>query len=145
MPPAGGESSEPGPTTRTVLLVGVPLDLFRRAQRHSDDVLRELALMRPDAEEMVALAALRTDASVQAYDAEQRGDKELTLRLELPPDAAEAAEQWASLMTQLAELCRAGVMLSAPPDDDVVAFQQWYVGEVVRQVRSGLPPRPWAG
>jgi hypothetical protein len=141
---------------RTVSLAGVPTGLYRRAQQHTDDLLRELVLMagqegvRPDVARLARAArehhAARTEqrepAAALVTQAEGGADTvTLTYTLDLP--GVRFAEVWAAVLDELDGLCRTGAMLSVPPSGEVVLFLRWYCAEIVAQARDGAEPCPW--
>jgi anti-sigma B factor antagonist len=61
----------------------------------------------------------------------------------VPPDAADAAEQLGAVLDEVDEHCRSGDMLTLVTPPDVSAYQRWFLGEFVRQIRDGVAPTPW--
>jgi hypothetical protein len=145
---------------RTVRLVDVPVDLYRRAQQHTDDVLRELVLMADHerargtsgtASRLVRLAGdhrpvdveVRVSTAPDLDGARARGEETVTLTCSVDLAAADSAEGWARVLDELDELCRSGDLLSVPPGAEVGLFTRWFCGELVRQLRDGEAPCPW--
>jgi hypothetical protein len=143
-----------------VRLVDVPVALFHAADRHTNDLLREVALM----------AAARTDlgsghlfgdllATADAYAhrpaalhrriadcvalADAAGHDRVTVDLDADSTVVDGAVAWHDLQRQFDELSRREQLLTLPADDDVAAFRAWYVQELVEQVRDGRAPRGW--
>lgn len=54
---------------------------------------------------------------------------------EAPPDA---------MLDETDDFCRDGSLLTLAPEEDVVAFRRWYVGQLMAQVRVGSAS-PWPG
>lgn len=149
---------------RVVRLVDVPVRLYREAQQHTDELLRELVLMagweaeRGESGRATRLARI-VDQSLVAHRlaialvAERRfaGASGDTVTIEYDVDVAAAEEsaessaQWAALLDELGELCRDGAMLVVPAGGEVAAFSRWLCEELVRQLRDGARPRPWTG
>jgi hypothetical protein len=139
----------------TVTLVDAPVDVYRRARQHVDDLLRELILMAGhegvephvarlarDARDHDGGRAVLDDPAALAR-AEADGVAAVTLALTLDLADAASPEAWTKVLDDLAGLCRSGSMLSVPASDDVAAFVRWYCAEIVAQVRDGAAPTPW--
>ena len=141
-----------------VELGDVPTDLLLAAKSHVDNLVREFALASAGAEAGLTeevpphLAALlaavdrfqeaRLAIKRQALEA-VRGDTATTrLVLSLPAEAAEAAEDYAAALDELDAYCRAVRMLTleTPPQHRI--FRQWYIGELVAQLRAAAAGEP---
>jgi hypothetical protein len=143
-----------------VRLVDVPVALFHAAERHTNDLLREVAL----------IAAASTDlgsghlfgdllATADAYAhrpaalhrrvadcvalAAAAGHDRVTVDLDADADVVDGAVAWHDLLREFDALSRHEQLLTLPAADDVVAFRSWYVRELVEQVRDGRAPRGW--
>jgi hypothetical protein len=141
----------------TVSLMGVPTALYRRAQQHIDDLLRELVLMAGHAGVRLDVARLaktarehhaarmdqREQGAALVAEAEERGAETVTLTYALDLAGVRSAEVWAAVLTELDGLCRSGAMLSVPASGEVAAFLRWHCAEIVGQVRDGAEPCPW--
>jgi hypothetical protein len=144
----------------SVRLVDVPVELYRRAQQHTDDLLRELVLMADHerasgaagtATRLAATAddhrathaSLRLSAAEALAEARERGEEAVTLVYDVELGVADCTEAWGRLLGELAQLCRAGTLLSVPAADDVALFSAWFCTEFVRQLRDGAAPLPW--
>ncbi len=144
----------------TVRLGAVPTDLLLAAKAHSDNVVRELMLVR--AEEAVSgislpapMAALvtavtqdfaeaRADIKRQALDAARRDEPFVELVLQLPLSAADAGERYLSALAEADKHARAARMLTLAPPRSHQAFREWYVQGIVDQLRAaaqGEPPK----
>jgi hypothetical protein len=142
---------------RTVSLVGVPTGLYRRAQQHTDDLLRELVLMAGHADVRADIARLTRTArehhaarleqgdvaAALVTEAEANGAGSVTLTYGLDLPGLRSAEVWAAVLAELDGLCRSGAMLSVPASGEVAAFLRWSCSEIVAQLRDGAEPRPW--
>jgi serine phosphatase RsbU (regulator of sigma subunit)/anti-sigma regulatory factor (Ser/Thr protein kinase) len=148
-----------------VELGDVPTDLLLAAKSHVDNVVREFALASAGAEAGVTaelppdLASLlraidrfeeaRLAIKHQALEAARRGAATTRLSLELPPSAADAAEEYARALDEIDAYSRARRMLTleTPPQHKV--FRSWYIDELVTQLRSAAsgvpapPPQPF--
>ncbi len=139
-----------------VRIVGLPLDVYQRTSEHTDELLREFALIPGDDNEHVParLLALIDELNVRfaAFTEEQRtamqqalagGEAEIDLLYEVPPEAAEAAVRLGALLDEADEFCRAGDLLTLATPPEGVAFRRWFLDEFVLQIR-GHEPRSWA-
>lgn len=145
---------------RTVRLLDVPVDLYRQAQQHTDDLLREIVLM-AEHERLrggdgtaarLARAAhahrpvdieLRVSAATDVDGARARGEETVTLTYSVDLHVADAAAAWSRVLDELDDLCRGGDLLSVPPDARVGTFLRWFCAEIVAQLRDGAEPCPW--
>jgi hypothetical protein len=140
----------------SVTLLGLPLDAMQRSAEHSDELLREFALVREEGSEHVPARLLALIEELRGRfgafsvgprqamdDALARGDTEVDLRYELPPEAGAAAGRLGDLLDEADEFCRSGDLLTlATPPDDLV-FRRWFLAEFQRQI-AGHPPRAWS-
>lgn len=146
----------------TVTLVDLPLATHARAQEHTEGLRRELRLLaeslhRDEVDSVPArLVALTQvlqhsyagfgEAQEDAIEAARRaGHDRLTLTVELPRSAADAARALDAVLDEADEYCRAGehlLSLATPPD--ILAYRRWYLAQVVQQV-GGAAPVPWHG
>ncbi len=142
-----------------VRLLGVPLDIWQRAQEHTDGLLREFALIVQDAEARAAtpgrlLALVRelragygefSEAQrLQMEAALERGEVDIDLTYHVPPAVAGAAQGLGEMLDEADDYCRQGdhlLTLASPPEG--LRFRRWFVGEFVNQV-GGAPPVPWS-
>ena len=141
-----------GPRYR-VLLGEVPTDLLLGAKTHVDNLVREFTLaasgaadrstapLPPTVAKLVetvttGFAEARQAIKRQAVDAARRGDARVSLELLLPADAADAGEAYLVALDDSDAYSRAARLLTleTPPQHRV--FRQWYVGELVRQLRA---------
>ena len=141
---------------RVVRLLGFPLGVFQRASEHSDELMREFALIREDGSDHVparllalvdelrdrfgAFTAGPTDA---IQEASVRGDASIDLQYEVPAVVGDAAVQLDRLLDEADAFCRAGELLTLATDTEGLAFRHWFLDEFVRQI-DGLPARPWS-
>jgi hypothetical protein len=144
-----------------VRIVGLPLEIYRRAGEQTDELLREFALInarRPGGEQAVTARLLSlakelavrfsgftvdTDSALAA--ALERGDTTIDLVYIVPRDAAEASRTLGDLFDEADAYCRAGdELLTLASSEETVAFRRWFLGEFIGQI-AGAGPRPWAG
>lgn len=147
--------------TVEVRLLNYPLDLYLRAQQHSDELIREFMHITnsrqsdPSAEvaptrlwaiidDLTVRFAAMIEAPRQERDAAiERGELRIDLTYVTPVEALEPVRQLGHLLDEADEYCRAGqhlLTLATPPD--AVAFRRWFLGEFERQF-AGEAPRPW--
>ncbi len=140
----------------TVRLVELPLDVYQRSSEHSDELLREFALIRGDDNEHVPARLLAviedlrarfagfTDGQTTAIqEALGRGDTHIDLVYEVPAEASEAAVRLGALLDEADDFCRSGDLLTLATRSEGVAFRRWFLEEFVRQV-DGHAPRSWS-
>lgn len=148
--------SAASPALVNVRIVGLPLDVYQRSSEHSDELLREFALVREENSDHVPsrLLALidelnaRFSAFTQAptaalHDALERGESTVDLTYDVPPEVAEGAVQLGSLLDETDDFCRSGDLLTLATGPESLAFRRWFLDEFVRQI-GGAPPRPWS-
>ncbi len=149
----------PGPTYYRVTLGDVPTDLLLAAKSHVDNLVREFTLAARGAESGTTDAVPQHLASLidavvsrfgearqaikrQAIAAADKGQSHVRLELSLPAEAADAGEQYLRALDAADGYCRAARLLTmeTPPQHRV--FRRWYVGELVRQLRSAAAGAP---
>jgi hypothetical protein len=134
-----------------------PLRLGARASEHYESVYRELALLASSdvgpavpgsllelLGEMDRRSARNNATEQQRDEALARGEETLDVALHVPGDVVEVGSRLERLLDEADAFCRDGTLLTLPPPDDVVAFRQWYLGELMRQI-GGEAPQPWPG
>ena len=140
----------------TVELRDFPMAVYSRAEEHSDGLMREFSLIATsEASDAVPRRLLDLAAHLEqqfgdytaGYDQEieaarSRGDDFVTLRLQVPRGARDAALELAETLAQADEYCRSGDLLSLVPPPDVLRFRNWYIEQFVGQI-DGRPPVPW--
>jgi hypothetical protein len=119
-----------------VSILGMPLAVMQRSSEHSDELLREFALIRGE-------GAHHVPARLLALIEELRG--RFGSFSEGPRRAMEAAaaRQLGDLLDEADEFCRSGDLLTLATTPEGRAFRHWYLDEFQRQI-DGLPPRPWS-
>jgi serine phosphatase RsbU (regulator of sigma subunit) len=153
---------EEAPSRHPVTLGDVPTDLLLAAKTHVDNLVREFTLLSAGArsgqsspvpphlapliEDVVnRFAEPRQVIKRQALAAAGRQQTHVRLDLRLPVEAADAGEDYLRALDEADAYCRAARLLTleTPPQHRV--FRQWYVGELVSQLRAaaaGRPPPP---
>ncbi|HTW08559.1 MAG TPA: SpoIIE family protein phosphatase [Acidimicrobiales bacterium] len=156
------EEAAPAAPRYRVELGDVPTDLLLAAKYHVDNLVREFCLAAAGAvagstasvpphlvlliETVVSrFSEARLSIKRQALEAARRGSSHVRLGLDLGLEAADAGEAYLHALDEADAYCRAArfLTLATPPRHRV--FRQWYVGEIVRQLRrsaQGLSPEP---
>jgi hypothetical protein len=149
----------PGPDLVEVRIEQLPLEVYRSAAEHSDELLREFALIKErDVDEgrsvprrLLALvaelgerfSAFSTEQTTQLESALERGESVLDLVYRVPPEARQATIELDAMLDEADRFCREGkelLTLATPPA--ALAFRRWFLEEFVRQI-DGEPPLPW--
>ena len=147
--------------TRTVKLVGVPVDLYFEAFQHMGEIVREFALIsfgersgvtqRVPARLMGLVDDLRQTYASEADAIRSRFEQaassgQATVDVEIPADdtTVELTEDITQLLDAADEFCRSGDLLTLESSPDVAAWRHWWRDQVVSQVREGADPVPWS-
>lgn len=140
-------------------IVGMPMDIYREASEHSDELLREFALIREGDTDgsrevprrlLMLIDELRerftvfTAAQETAIrDALERGDETIDLVYRVPASVRAAVVDLGSMLDEADEFCHQGqelLTLATPPR--ALTFRRWFLDEFVRQIDGG-EPRSW--
>ena len=145
-----------------VTLGEVPTSLLLSAKAHVDNLVREFTLAARGAESNMSaevpphLASLietvvtrfseaRQSIKRQALAAANQGLPYVRLELRLPVTAAVAGEDYLRALDEADSYCHAARLLTIESSPQHRLFRQWYVGELVAQLRAidaGLPAPP---
>jgi len=142
-----------------VRLPRVPVRVWQRASAHQDAIKREFEIIMADLpknsvpHQLAGLIAEFDDRFggvadptwEDMYAAAERGDEEVTLVFEVPTAVADAAARLLQMLDRVDAFCLEGedlLSLTTPPD--LVSFRRWFLGEFIRQIDKGLPPRNWS-
>lgn len=144
----------------TVFLGDVPTNLLIEAKAHIDNLVREFTLaaasdssehaVPPHLAQLIetvvhGFAEARDAIKRQALGAAQRGEVRTSLRLHLPPSAADAGEAYLAALDEADAYSRAARLLTLETPPAHRLFRRWYVRAVIRQLREvavGEPPTP---
>jgi hypothetical protein len=142
-----------------VRIVGMPLDVYRAAAEHFDELKREFALLRMEddvaesipnrllvvSDQLSTRYGRFTSSPNEARDkALHRGDKTVDLNYEVPLSVRDACIELERLLDEADEFCRAGEhLLTLAATREVVSFRRWFLTEFVRQI-DGEDPISWA-
>jgi hypothetical protein len=140
----------------SVSILGLPLDIMQRSAEHSDELLREFALIREESSDHVPARLLALIEELRGrfgavaegprratQEALERGDDTIDLHYEVPPEMADGVRRLGALLDEADEFCRAGDLLTLATMPDGLAFRRWYLEEFERQI-AGERPRPWS-
>lgn len=145
---------------RTIHLGNVPSQVALAAAAHYDGLERELQLpggrtRLPTAGSAEVAAALRRAAAVGGtvgaalapatarwQQAVAAGEAVVEADLVVPEAVGAACRQVNTILDEIEEWCRRGLLLAVPAPEPVVAFRRWLLGQVADQC-AGRPARPW--
>jgi anti-sigma regulatory factor (Ser/Thr protein kinase) len=140
-----------------IRLLGMPVELFSHLRRHFHELGRELRLLALSEPERFPLAVefsetflqveyeRRQVAGIEALDeAIDDGGETVDLTYVTPPTAPGTMRRLAELLREVYDQLSGRVLLSTRPPDDLVALQEWYLGEFARQ-GAGEQPVRWDG
>lgn len=149
----------------TVLILGIPLEVYLEAEQHNDAVMRELTLLLHSsatqgssaghgelevparlveiASEVRAMfGAASTSMRAQVERALEQGRATMDLTVRVPLAAWEALQRLASQLDELDRFCEAGELLTLGSSPRLRRFRRWYTAQVGDQLR-GLPATSW--
>ncbi|WP_244930234.1 ATP-binding protein [Nocardioides sp. W7] len=139
-----------------VQIRGVPVDLYLAFQRHFRELRREVRLLAlahesdyPLAKDLSELFAslerqLREGIGLdQLENAAASGVSETEVDMITSRASTRTMERFIEMLDLADEFCRQQRLLSLARTEEQRDFQQWYLGEFVRQGR-GEPPLSWA-
>jgi anti-sigma regulatory factor (Ser/Thr protein kinase) len=143
----------------TIALVGLPVDVYRRASAHSAELGRELQLLSgvPDGgaslphqlrrliyELVTRYGPMNPAAERRLQDAVERGEDVVDVRYRVPLRTKEDVAALDAVLHEVDEHCRAGRwLLTMETPHEALRFREWVFGEITRQI-DGEPPCPWA-
>jgi anti-anti-sigma factor len=140
-----------------VRLLGLPIDLWNRANAHQEALQREFEIIRTTgAAESVPHRLLelsdsfRTqfgDTNDATWDqlrmAADAGETAKDLNFRVPRAAARAAREFGLMMAEVDAYCQSGShLLTLATPSDQVAFRDWILGELINQI-DGQAPVSW--
>ncbi|HEV2809580.1 MAG TPA: hypothetical protein VGV93_04175 [Acidimicrobiales bacterium] len=143
----------------TVRLLQFPLELYRQASEHQDELHREFALLQHPSSEDEASVPRRLRLLIEELNdrfgdfsagprsalatALDRGENSIDVEYRVPPEAREAVVALGALLDEADDFCRRGthlLTLATPPGP--LALRRWYLGQFVAQI-EGADPTPW--
>jgi anti-sigma regulatory factor (Ser/Thr protein kinase) len=170
-----GRESSGGTGTESlvdVVVPDLPVQELLRAKAHMEDLLREVQLVLlgddrrtrderahdvPGWSRLVGIARELDDAAgefaegrrqvrLQALEAAARGEELVTLRLQLPPEAATAAARYGQAVRRAEELAAAGdLLVTAERITQYAEIRRRYLDGVIEQLTAQPPARPPGG
>src|SRR3954447_6052569 len=140
----------------------LPVELWRRTQEHTDELIREFMLIaseerqeQPSGHTVPTRLLMVIDELTQRYagfgdenetrlaDAAERGDASIDLVYDLPVDVSGDVRRLGGVLDEADEFCRQGEhLLTLATPADQVRFRRWFLDEMVRQI-AGDPATPW--
>jgi hypothetical protein len=141
-----------------VQFLNSPVRLMFKANQHSQELMREFALIqlsddsaRQDVPARLLevvdrhrrhFSALSFRRTGELAEAIQQGSRHIDMELDVPPTARHAAVEMLTTLAEADEFCRRGELLTLATPPDYVAYREWFFGEIVRQL-DGKAPTPW--
>ncbi len=138
-----------------VRLEGVEARVFVDHVEHVETLVRELRVVASGQESGIApvldeiasivedilgrYARVKDESYLYAREALARGEKRITLELDLPEQAANDAEVLLGAVERADEVCRDQGLLALPASREVVEFRRWAFREVTRQLEGATP------
>jgi hypothetical protein len=140
---------------RPVVLLSVPVVLYRQAQERHEELMRELALVDLSTSDNLPRRLLDMVAEIRrSYgrftQAQQghlaqaiaRGDQTIDLHFTVPAAVAQAAADFLAVLEESDEFCRNGDLLVLEVTPALYRLRHWYFGQFIAQI-AGEPPTPW--
>lgn len=141
-----------------VRVLHAPLQLWEELSQHTEELLRELALVMIGAEQglggvparLTAVidelrarhAGLADEPAQRRHAALAAGHTAADLEYLVPAGTAESLRELRNLLEEADGYCRDGHLITLPPTPEQRRFRDWYVGEFLRQI-AGEPPVAW--
>jgi hypothetical protein len=145
-----------------ISLLDLPVEVWSRAQQHSDGLLREFSLfadgLRHDPQAMAPLpvrliqlveelsanySGFSTDQETRLAAAAEAGERSIDLSYTIPRSVSGAAVRLAEALDEADEYCRQGRhLLTLATPQDLVQFREWFLQQFVDQA-AGAPPLSW--
>lgn len=136
-----------------VRLLGLPVDVHRRAAEHNDGVVREFQLVSLDPDtapaRLIALSAeldrysqFTAGPGAELEQALSDGRQSVDLCYEVPASARQAAVRLGEVLDDVDAYCEDGGMLSLAAPAEIRQYRRWFIGQFVDQI-DGAEPVPW--
>jgi anti-sigma regulatory factor (Ser/Thr protein kinase) len=142
---------------RTIMLLGMPVELFSHLRRHFNELGRELRLLAISGGDTYPLAVEFSETYLQVeyerrhvkgLDALDRAMAEGLATVDLiyaaPPSAPATMERMGRLIGRVYDELAGSVLLAVRPPDELIDLQRWYLDQFARQSRGEDPVR-WDG
>jgi hypothetical protein len=156
-----GEPSDVQPELVDVRLLGLPVALREQSTQHSEELMREMTLIAQQISDgdssalptrLVQLVSeVRSTFGIFTSRANEQIDAAAEAGIEVideivyhvPRSTGEYCEHLLAIMMETDEFCRRGRhLLTLATPADVLRYQQWILGEFVRQTSDG-PATAW--
>ncbi|MGZ4594951.1 MAG: ATP-binding protein [Actinomycetes bacterium] len=141
----------------TIVLLGMPVELFSHLRRHFSEMGRELRLLALSDPERYPLAVEFSDVYLRVEYERRHAQGLETLDRAMDdglatvdtsytvlPSAPTTMERLNGLLGRVYDELAGTVLLSIRPPDDMIDLQEWYLGEFCRQ-GAGEEPQRWDG
>lgn len=144
-----------------IAVLRAPVQVWARAQEHSDALMREFALIAseartdPDSTHVpvrllrlvetlnAAYSGFTGEQEAQMHAAVEAGEQEVDLHYRLPRSVAPDVVQLGALLDEADEYCRAGQhLLTLATPEESVRFRRWFLDQFAEQA-AGHPPVAW--
>jgi hypothetical protein len=142
-----------------VHLLEMPVDVWARTQEHTDELLREFALMSSDPESAAEVpvrlthlievltatySGVGSTQEAELFAAAETGQPQIDdLAFTVPLATAEACIVLGETLDAADEYCQTGQhLLTLATPKELQRFRRWYLGQFVDQIR-GADPVPW--
>ncbi|MEU7046895.1 SpoIIE family protein phosphatase [Streptomyces eurythermus] len=153
VPPTSGWESVPMcGRTATVTLIDMPYIVFRAAQQHGDEMLRELmsttrvedrtGVSGPELLVANDVANVINACMASALEETVTSGATVTLDIAFPSDAAPAVDTLRHVLEQGDAAAQLGSLLTLPAPPHVRSHYEWVLDQLVTQL-SGGPPTAW--
>ena len=140
-----------------IRLLGMPVELFSHLRRHFNELGRELRLLALSEPDRFPLAVEFSELFLQVeYERRQvagldvldramdEGGGSVDLTYLTPPTAPATMGRLREVIDLVHAQLSGRVLLSVPPPPELLALEDWYLGEFVRQ-GAGEEPTRWTG
>lgn len=135
-----------------VTVYDVPLDLYLGFQRHFRELRREVRLLAVAHESSYPVAKSLSDlfgtlvrqlhgrvTASELEEASRNGARTADIHVKMPAAATTTLQHVLEMLDLADEFCRAQRLMSLARTPEQRDFQQWLLGEFIRQARGGAP------
>jgi len=141
-----------------VHILGIPVDVWRRASSHQEALQREFEIIRSSGpvesvphrllELIESFKSQFGETSDSTWDelrlAAEAGETSKDLTFRVPAAAAQAARELKAMMTEVDVYCQGGDhLLTVPATSEQVALREWILDEFINQIERGQSPTSW--
>ena len=152
--PAAAQATLPEGWGR-VRMLGCPVELSLRQDRHLDELVRELQLIsiddNPASRRLAAQlqdllrgpAAARHTGRRVAQEAAAAGQESIDIEMAMPREFSAEVEKLQEAVQHADRLCEEMQLLTLASTPDLRALRGWMTEQVAHQLRDGAEPEPW--